>query len=87
MKKILYICANPIENWEIFAPTTGEDPSQNMISLVLLHQGQNLDHVSVSQVWNLSESGKNTESLIPQKTISYQSFLEEIFSHDLSVVI
>ncbi len=87
MKKILYICANPIENWDIFTPTTGEDPSQNTLSLVLLHQEQNLDHVSVSQVWNLSENGKNAESRIPQKTISYQNFLEEIFSHDLSVVI
>lgn len=87
MKKILYICANHIENWDIFTPTTGEDPSQDTISLLLLHQEQNLDHVSVSQVWNLSESGKNGDSRIPQKTISYQNFLEEIFSHDLSVVI
>ncbi len=87
MKKILYICANPIENWDIFAPSTGGDPSQETISLVLLHHEQKLDHVAVSQVWNLSDSGKNAENHIPQNTISYQSFLEEIFSHDLSVVI
>ncbi len=87
MKKILYICANPIENWDIFVPTTSENSSQNTISLVLLHHEQKLDHVAVSQVWNLSDSGNNAENLIPPKTISYQSFLEEIFSHDLSVVI
>ncbi len=87
MKKILYICANSIDNWDIFAPDTNEDASQNTISLVLLHREQNLDHISVSQVWNLNENEKDTEGLNPQKTLSYQSFLEEIFSHDLSVVI
>ncbi len=87
MKKILYICANPIENWDIFAPSTSEDTSQNTISLVLLHKEQDLDNVSVSQLWNLSQSEKDTEDLNPTKDLSYQSFLEEIFSHDLSIVL
>ncbi len=87
MKKILYICANSIDNWEIFAPDASEDASHNTISLVLLHKEQNFDHISVSQVWNLKESEKHTEVPSPQKALSYQSFLEEIFSHDLAVVI
>ncbi len=87
MKKILYICTNPIENWEIFTPSAGENPSHSSISLVLLYQEQNLDNVSVSQVWHMNESERNTEGLNPQKTLSFQTLLEEVFSHDLSVVI
>ncbi len=87
MKKILYICTKPIENLDILTPPTDEDSSQRTISLLLLHHEQKLDHASVSQVWNLGESEKDKESLVPQNTISYQSFLEEIFSHDVSLVI
>ena len=87
MKKILYICANPIENWDIFTPPTGENPSDSSISLLLVHQEQKLDHVSVSQVWNLSENEKDVGGINPPNILSYQGFLEEIFSHDLSVVI
>ncbi len=85
MKTILYICANHIENWDIFVCATSQDTSENTISLVLIHTEQNLDTVSVSQVWNLIE--KDMGTLNPQTTLSYQRFLEEIFSHDLSVVI
>ena len=87
MKKILYICAKSIENCDIFAPPSSKDTSQNTISLVLLHKEQNLDNVSLSHVWKLTDSENDTGALNSSKTLSYQYFLEEIFSHDLSVVI
>ncbi len=87
MKKILYICAKSIENCDIFAPPSSKDTSQNTISLVLLHKEQNLDNVSLSHVWKLTDSENDTGALNSSKTLSYQNFLEEIFSHDLSVVI
>ena len=86
MKKILYICTKPIDNWDVFAPILSED-TQPRISLLLLHQQQSLEKVSVSHVWNLQGSEEDRGSGKTQKTISYQDILEQIFSHDLSVVI
>ena len=85
MKKIFYICTNPIENWDIYTPEAKSDQSPQAISLLLLHQKQNLEHVTVSQIWHLNETKKANDNL--QETLSYQEFLEKIFSHDLSVVI
>ena len=87
MKKILYICTKYIENWDIFTPSTSENPTQNTISLLLLHQEQHLENVPVSQVWNLDGGDQSHEGVGTQKTISYQDFLEQVFLHDLSVVI
>ncbi len=85
MKKIFYICTNLIENWDIFAPE--HDSSQNSISLLLLHKEQHLENVTVSHVWKLDENEQDRESVNFSKDLSYQEFLEEIFSHDLAVVI
>ena len=86
MKKVFYICTKPIENWDIFAPSGSED-TQRHTSLLLLHQEQDLENVSVSHVWNLKENEQNIGNKNTQETISYQNFLEQIFSHDLSVVV
>lgn len=85
MKKIFYICTNLIENWDFFCPVN--DSHQNSISLLLLHKEQHLENVSISHVWELGKDEQDGESVNFQKNISYQKFLEEIFSHDLSVVI
>ncbi len=85
MKKIFYICTKPIKNWDIYTPEAKSDQAPQAISLLLLHQNQNLENVTVSQIWHLNETKKANDNL--QETLSYQGFLEEIFSHDLSVVI
>ncbi len=87
MKKILYICTNPIEDWEIFIPKIKDDQIQHSISLLLLHKEQNLEKNFVSHVWYLKENETKEVNNNFQKTLSYREFLEQVFSHDLSVVI
>ncbi len=62
-----------------------KDISQNNISVLLLHKKQDLEKIHVSQVWNLSET--DTISMDVPKNISYQNFLEQVFLHDLAIVI
>ena len=81
MKKIFFICINYIENWDVFTPSESQDTSQNTISVLLLHQKQDLEKIHVSQVWNLVE----TDTI--SSNISYQDFLEQVFLHDLAMVI
>ena len=85
MKKIFFICINHIENWDVFTPSESQDTSQNNISVLLLHKKQDLEKIHVSQVWNLSET--DTISTNIPKNISYQNFLEQVFLHDLAIVI
>ena len=85
MKKIFFICINYIENWDMFTPSESQDTSQNTISVLLLHQKQDLEKIHVSQVWNLGET--DTMSTNIQKNISYQDFLEQVFLHDVAIVI
>lgn len=85
MKKIFFICINHIENWDVFTPPESKDTSQNTISVLLLHEKQDLENLHVSQVWNLSEQDA-TGANFP-KNISYQGFLEQVFLHDLAMVI
>jgi len=69
----------------MFTPSESQDTSQNTISVLLLHQKQDLEKIHVSQVWNLGETdtiGKNIH-----KNISYQDFLEQVFLNDLAIVI
>lgn len=69
----------------MFAPSKSQDTSQNTISVLLLHQKQDLEKIHVSQVWNLGET--DTISTNIRKNISYQDFLEQVFLHDLAIVI
>jgi hypothetical protein len=85
MKKIFFICSNHIENWDMFTSPDSTDISQNNISVLLLHKKQDLEKMHVSQVWNLSET--DTISMDVPKNISYQNFLEQVFLHDLAIVI
>jgi len=85
MKKIFFICINHIENWDVFTPPESKDISQNNISVLLLHKKQDLEKIHVSRVWNLSEIDTITMNI--PKNISYQDFLEQIFLHDLAMVI
>ena len=81
MKKILFICINHIENWEVFTPPKSQDISQSNISVLLVHKKQDLEKIPVSQVWNLGETDTISQN------ISYQDFLEQVFFHDLAMVI
>jgi len=87
MKKIFYICTKTIVNWDIFTPFTHGDSPQSTMSLLLLHQEQLLENVHVSQVWYLNGDEQDRGDGNTQKKFSYQDFLEQIFSHDLAVVI
>lgn len=85
MKKIFFICSNHIKNWDMFTSPESKDISQNNISVLLLHKKQGLEKIHVSQVWSLSET--DTISMDIPKNISYQNFLEQVFLHDLAIVI
>ena len=87
MKKIFYICTKPIKNWDIFIPLGSKDITQSNISILLLHKEQDLENICVSRVWNLNGSKQDRGVRNTQENISYQDFLEQIFLHDLSVVI
>lgn len=69
----------------MFTSPDSTDISQNNISVLLLHKKQDLEKIHVSQVWNLSET--DTISMDIPKNISYQNFLEQVFLHDLAIVI
>jgi hypothetical protein len=69
----------------VFTPPAVKDISQNNISVLLIHKKQDLEKIHVSQVWNLSET--DTIDMNIPKNISYQDFLEQIFLHDLAMVI
>ena len=69
----------------MYTPPDSKDISQNDISVLLLHKKQDLEKIHVSQVWNLSET--DTISMDVPKNISYQNFLEQVFLHDLAIVI
>ena len=84
MKKIFYICIKPIENWDIFTPLAHDNTTQ---SILFLHQEPHLENVCVSHVWFLNKDEQDHGAGNTQKEFTYQDFLEQVFSHDLSVVI
>ena len=83
MKTIFYICTKPIKHWEIFTPPEPVNVSSSNISVLLLDQEQDLPNIHASQIWKLA----STERDVSTQKISYQGFLEQIFLHDLSLVI
>lgn len=76
-----------MENWEFFTPFAHENTTHSTRSLLLLHQEQNLENVDVSHVWYLTKDEPNHGDENIHKKFSYQNFLEQVFSHDLAVVI
>jgi len=87
MKKIFYICTKSVENWDIFVPSGPEKTAQDNLSLLFLHGEHDLRNAPVSQIWYLNKEQKDHGDKNSQKNLSYQGFLEQIFSHDLPVVI
>lgn len=88
MKKIFYICTKPIKNWDIFTPHESKSPTNNTkFSVLLLYEDQDLQNICASHVWNLNPKKSNVLDSMPIKSMSYQDFLEQIFLHDLSMVI
>jgi hypothetical protein len=65
----------------VFTPPKSQDISQSNISVLLVHKKQDLEKIHVSQVWNLGETDTISQN------ISYQDFLEQVFLHDLAMVI
>ncbi len=88
MKKIFYICTKHIENWDIFTPPDSIDITSHNISVLLLHREQDMKNVRVSQVCYLNLCEQDTgDRNTSAKNISYQEFLEQVFVHDLALVI
>ncbi len=87
MKNIFYICTKPLDNWDIFTPLENTKESQGQISVLILHKDQDVQNVHASHIWNLNPGESNVLDSSPIKNISYQNFLEQIFLHDLSMVI
>lgn len=87
MKNIFYICTKNIENWDIFTPPESRDTNLHNISVLLLHTEQDMHNARVSHVYYLNTSDHDTQSKITSKSITYQDFLEQVFVHDLAVVI
>ena len=87
MKNIFYICTKPIENWEFFTPLENIQESREKISVLILHENQDVENAHASHVWKLNQDESNVLDSSPIKNISYQNFLEQIFLHDLSMVI
>jgi hypothetical protein len=87
MKNIFYICTKYVGNWDIFIPSESKDTTLHRISVLLLHREQYIQNGRISQVCYLNLSEHNTHDTIDCKNITYQEFLEQIFVHDLTVVI
>ena len=85
MKNIFYICTKHIKNWDIFTPPESIDTNLHNISVLLLEREQDIQNVRVSDVYYLNASECDTQDKI--KNITYQEFLEQVFVHDLALVI
>lgn len=85
MKNIFYICTKNIENWDIFTPPESIDTNLHNISVLLIEREQDMQNVRVSQVYYLNASECDIQDKI--KNITYQEFLEQVFVHDLALVI
>ncbi len=86
MKTLFYICTKNIDHWDVFTPLEHTQASQNQISILFLMEDHNVRNVPASCIWKLN---MDTLHLVDSSTrsMSYQEFLEQIFLHDLSIVI
>ena len=80
MKKILYIINNPTQDWKTLIPAQGVDST-----CVMVKRDFDSESIPVSKKYLLDSS--TTDGDDNSQTISYQKFLEEIFSSDLPVVL
>ena len=83
MKNIFYICTKPITQWDVFIPSE----ARATISVLLLHQEQNIKKIPVSQIYSLDTSKQQAQDKDSSKSMTYQEMLEQVFIHDLAVVI
>ncbi len=87
MRNILYICTKNQYDWNSFFPEPVPSLSEIDLSVLLLQNGLNLQHIPTSQVFVLGREGEGAEDSRPYEAISYQGFLEKIFLADLALVI
>ncbi len=86
MKKILIIVK---DHYPAIIPfdLTKEEKGAQEISAIIIQKGQILPDPSYKKVLALQASAKESLGDPPIPTISYQDFLEEIFSADTAMVI
>ena len=87
MRNIFYICTKNQDDWNTFIPETTGASSEMNLSVLLLQNGLGLPHFPTSQVFVLSHERERGEDSKQYEPISYQRFLEKIFSADLALVI
>jgi len=80
VKKILYIVNGSHQDWELITPT------REIESTYLVVKDEfDSENIPLSQKYILNQGNDNKGSA--SNTISYQKFLEEIFSSDLPMVL
>ncbi len=87
MRNILYICTKNQYDWNTFIPEKDSSPSEMDLSVLLLQNGLDLQHIPTSKVFVLRSEGESGEDSRSYEPISYQGFLEKIFLADLALVI
>lgn len=87
MRNILYICTKNQYDWKTFLPEMDFPVSEMDISVLLLQNGLDLQHLPSSKVFVLRSERENGEDSRSYEPISYQGFLEKIFLADLALVI
>ena len=87
MRNILYICTKNQYDWNTFLPEMDFPVSEMDISVLLLQNGLDLQHLPSSKVFVLRSEGESEEDSTSYEPISYQGFLEKIFLADLALVI
>ena len=86
MKKVFYISAKPVNNWDFLIPPDAKNSSQMDISILLLEDGVGQENLLPFPVFVLNSRDENEDSK-GYKILSYQEFLERVFISDLPLVL
>ncbi len=87
MKQILYVCTKPVSDWEIFLPQEQRKSRHHNISVLSVDCEQNVDHSALCQFMFIGKKKDEILKIGVYRNIVYQDFLNEVFSHDLCVVL
>ncbi|MEE9232007.1 MAG: hypothetical protein V3U07_00990 [Nitrospirales bacterium] len=87
MKKVFYISTKPVYDWDFIVPSDNKKNTCPMdISILLMQDGLGQKNLPTSSVRVLNSGDEQVDSKTSEG-MSYQEFLEEIFSNDLVLVI
>lgn len=69
--------------WDVFIPSE----AKATISVLLLHKEHNIQDIPVSQIYSLNTNKQQAQDEDSSKSMTYQEMLEQVFIHDLTVVL